>query len=457
MTPTASSTAGATTAASELPERGRPARFQLNVPSAATLRHCIHCGLCLGACPSYRVLGTEGDSPRGRLYLLRALHEGRLPSDLAPGLNADVERHLDLCLGCRACESACPSGVRFGDVLESARATFRHARRTHLPTARASALDWFTRVIVSNRPLLAASALGCWVMHELHIPQWARSGKTPRWLSPRLTDLVAKTPRPLGPPFHLRAQPVYPAFEEKRARVAFFTGCIMDAVMGDLHRQTIEVLQQQGVEVMVPRQQTCCGALHAHAGDEEHARLLARRNLDALRGETFDAFVNNSAGCGAQIREWGRLLADEPQYAAEAAALSAKTFDVTRFLVNLGLRPFPHRLYHTAAYDAPCHLLHVQREAEAPLLLLQQITGLRVNPLPDAEHCCGAAGFYTLSQPEMAAKVLAPKIAYLTKTHPDYLITGNPGCLLQFQHAIAQAGLEIKVVHPLYLAWLSYH
>lgn len=428
----------------------KPTRFHMDLDADRDVRTCIHCGLCLSSCPTYRELGTEMDSPRGRIYLIRAMHEERLVPDGLDGMNSEAVEHLDLCLGCRACESVCPSGVKYGRILENARTEIARVRRAHDVTLSGLPKFMMQTVIPSRRWLDNAASLVRLAKTCGLEALTARIGPEP------YRSLAAKSPDLIGRPFTSSAQRLYPAEGERRGRVAFFTGCVMDALMGDIHRDTVRVLTAQGVEVLVAPSQTCCGALHIHAGDEDRAHQLARQNLDALQALQFDAFVNNSAGCGAQIRDWGHLLRHDPDYADLAAQIAAKTVDISRYLVNLGLRPPPHPVPLKVAYDAPCHLHHAQRETSAPLQMLRAVPDLDVVELDGSDACCGAAGLYTLTQPEMAARIFAPKVAALKRQKPDVLATGNPGCIMQFQQGIRHAGLDIAVMHPIQLLARAY-
>ncbi len=430
--------------------------FTLSADTERAMRQCVHCGLCLASCPTYRELGTEMDSPRGRIYLIRGMHENRLaPSDdFGPDVNA--VHHLDLCLGCRACETACPSGVHYGDILEGTRAAI-HANRLERrgPLAR-TVQNTLMHCILPSRTYLRLLAGLLRFYDGLGLRRLMESRPMQR-LTPRFPrQVIPKTPVVQGRGFHLGSEEVYPAKGEKRGRVCFFTGCVMDAIMGDIHRDTVTVLTEQGIEVVVPADQTCCGALHVHEGDEQFAIELAKRNVAVLRRQAFDAFVNNSAGCGAHIRSWGRLLSADAEYAEAAAAISLKSIDVTRYLVDLGIRPFPAPVRGRLAYDAPCHLLHAQKEAEAPMELMRAIPELQVDELPDADYCCGAAGSYTLTQPEMSARIFAHKLNALERVRPDIVATGNPGCIIQFESGIRQAGLAIEVLHPMQIAARAY-
>ena len=363
------------------------------------LRSCVHCGLCLGACPTYREVGNENDSPRGRLYIMKALSEGRL--EPVP----EVTRHLDLCLDCRACETACPSGVQYGQILEGTREALTRAQP---PGFFARVLrSFFFKRIFPYPAILSIITRGLRFQQRSGLRAAATKLGLMKLLPKRLRELEAMQPEIKEVAFLENAPDIFPAEGgAPKLRVAFFSGCVMDQFMGDIHRATIKVLQAHGVEVLTVHGQQCCGALMVHAGEGDLARKLARQNLQMFRGLGVDAIVNNSAGCGAQLKDYHHLLPDDP----EALAFSKLQKDVSEILAPLTpLRPLKP-LDKSLCYDAPCHLLHAQKIGVQPIAVLQRIPGVHWINLPDADFCCGAAGIYNLTQPEMAAKILARKI-----------------------------------------------
>jgi len=404
------------------------------------LRSCIHCGLCLGACPTYRENGNENDSPRGRLYLMKGLADGRLEP------TPDVTQHLDLCLDCRACETACPSGVHYGSILESTRESIE---KTRTPGAGESFLRWlFFKELFPHHNRLALVTKVLRFVQKSGLRSAAHSLGLVHMLPKRLRDLEAQQPDLSEKPFREHAPAVFPAWGgEPKMRVAFFTGCVMDLFMGGIHRATVRTLQAHGCEVLTVHGQACCGALAFHAGDGEAGRSLARRNVTLFEGLDVDAIVNNSAGCGAALKEYGELLPGEPR----AEAFSKLNRDVSEVLA--GLEPLVELkpIEKTICYDEPCHLLHGQKISAPPKKVMQRIPGLKWVTLPDAEFCCGAAGIYNLTQPKMAGKVLARKIDAIKSTGAEIVVTGNPGCLLQIRQGCKQAGLSCEVLHPMEL------
>ena len=398
---------------------------------------CVHCGLCLPACPTYRETGRESSSPRGRIYMLRAVAENRAP------LNDVIAEEAYLCLGCRACETACPSGVKFGSMLELARAEIdRSGLRKGWPV---QLERWALRRLVANpRRLSLAISL-------LRVVQRLRIDRLVVALFPRAwRELYALAP--VVPPASERRPlpPFTPALGKKRGRVALFVGCVMPELFGAVNAATVRVLSRNGFEVVVPASQGCCGALHAHVGDLDFARDLARRNLEAFAAVDFDAVIVNSAGCGAVLRELEEWLP------GEGSSLAGWVRDVSEFLDGVGIRPPEGRIESRVCYDAPCHLVHGQRVDAAPRRLLEQIPGLELQAHDDPTGCCGAAGIYNLTHRAMSRAILDRKIRSLKAADPDYIATGNPGCLMQLRGGVAAAGMRAAVVHPIELLDRAY-
>ncbi|MCW8130313.1 MAG: 4Fe-4S dicluster domain-containing protein [Planctomycetota bacterium] len=421
-----------------------PARFAFPPEATGLLRSCVHCGLCLGACPTYRENGNENDSPRGRLYLMKGLSDGRLqPTEKVTG-------HLDLCLDCRACETACPSGVHYGRILEGTRAALVAGRE---PSWLEGALRAFVFGQLFTRPEALRFAAGLTrFMQKSGLRRAVHAAGLVKLLPKRLRDLEAMQPEIKEEPFRCHAPAVLPAMGGRaKKRVAFFSGCVMDVMMGEIHRATVKVMQAHGVEVLAVHGQQCCGALAFHAGEAEVGRKLARKNIEIFRGLGVDAIVNNSAGCGAALKEYGEALHGDK----EAEAFSKLVKDVSEVLADLApvveLRaPDPSRTLKVC-YDEPCHLLHAQKITAQPKSVIQRIPGIRFVPLPDAEFCCGAAGIYNIVQPEMSRAVLARKIDAIKGTGADVVLTGNPGCILQIRQGCKAAGLACEVLHPMEL------
>ena len=396
---------------------------------------CIHCGLCLSHCPTYRVLGTEMDSPRGRIYQVLQVDSGRLP------IGQSFVTHIDRCLDCRACESACPSGVEYGRIVERARAEIASGYRRPLLHR------WLLRigygVIVDWRRLFAAA-------HFLRFLQ--RSGvyqfalRTGGLRIFGLQQIAALAPTVEWPFFHQEYGKTFAARGVRRARVAFLGGCIASVAFAELNRATIRVLQANGVEVYVPGLQKCCGALHAHAGLRDEARTLARRNIDVFLAAECDAIITNAAGCGSTLKEYYDLLASDPQYASRSAEFSAKVRDVNEYLAQIGLREPVRKLQGRIAYQDACHLLHGQKIKSAPRELLRAV-GAEVIELPHPDQCCGSAGTYNVVQNELSMQILAAKMEDVTTVGADAIASANVGCMLQLRYGIAERGLDLPVKH----------
>jgi glycolate oxidase iron-sulfur subunit len=408
---------------------------------------CVHCGLCTSACPTYVELGTEMDSPRGRIYLMRAVTDGRLE------LNDTVRHHLDLCLDCRACESACPSGVQYGKLIEPFRV---HMRKT---TPQAETLSLLQRLILfhlfphAGRDRLALAPARFLQRTKLDrvLEKTGLLRLLPRQLR-QLHDMLPRLQR-----HHGRLPEVLPAEGPRRARVALFTGCAADALFPETNRATARVLQRNGCEVWVPRRQVCCGALHYHAGLEEPARQFAAANCAAFTpaSDGVDAILVNAAGCGAMLRDYGHLLHASPE-AAAGQRFAAQVRDISEFLVELGPIKPQHPLPIRATYHDACHLCHAQQIRKPPRQLLEMIPGLELVPLAESELCCGAAGSYNLTQPEMAERLGERKIKNILDTGAQAVFTGNVGCILQIGRHLRSRRPDIWVAHPIDALWASY-
>lgn len=400
---------------------------------------CIHCGLCLPYCPTYAELGTEMDSPRGRIVLIKSLAEGRI------ALTESVVEHLSLCLGCRACETVCPSGVPYGQLIEAAKAEIER-QRPGGPLRRL--FRWVNFALLLPRPRLlglAASALRFYQRSGLQGAVRATGlvrvlpGTLPAWEA-LLPDL---------PPAHERGPlpEVVPAAGARRARVGLLTGCVQAVLFGPHNRATARVLALNGAEVHVPRAQGCCGALHAHAGEPARAQELARRLIDVFEAASVEAVVVNTSGCGAHMKAYGHLLKDDPVYAERGRAFSLKVQDVAEFLAREPLRGPLALVPMTVTYHDPCHVIHGQKIRNQPRQLLGQIPGLTLVELQEADWCCGSAGIYNLTEPEMAARLQERKVQHILATGAAAVVTANPGCIIQIVQGLRAKGSVIKVLH----------
>lgn len=399
------------------------------------LLDCVHCGLCHSACPTYVELGTEADSPRGRIHLMRALQEETLALDDA------IVGHLDLCLGCRGCETACPSGVRYGALIEAARPWIeaRHRRPATVRLRR-----WVTLGVLPFRARLAVLLAPLRLLERLGVLGSVRDMAGRRF--PSLRYVLGLVPSSLA---RVVLPERVPAYGTPRHTACLLVGCVMPELFGTTVQNTVEVLRQVGVTVLVPRRQGCCGALSLHAGDRETARRLARANIEAF--ETSDPqapVVVNAAGCGACMREYGELLADDHRYAARARRLAARVRDVTELVASLPLPPLPSSsVSRRVAYHDPCHLAHAQGIRDAPRRLVAAIPGCTLVPMEDEDLCCGSAGHYNVMQPAMARRLVARKVAAIRASGADVVATANAGCALQLEAGLRAEGVEIPVRH----------
>ncbi len=419
---------------------------RLDPPEMEKILDCVHCGFCLPTCPTYLVLGNEMDSPRGRIYLMRAAAEGRV------GISETFVKHMNLCLVCRACETACPSGVEFGHLMESARG---QARRKYPESFsdrlfRKLILDTFTnsgRLRLLMAPMRLYQKLG--VQNFLR-----RSGLLKllgRWgameaMMPMLPDAS------LGANF----PEVTPAVPPRRGRVSLLLGCAQHAFFPDVNLATAHVLAANGFEVVAPRGQGCCGSLYVHEGEREKGKALARATIDAFEAVSADFVAINAAGCGSVMKDYGELLKDDPIYATRAAAFSRKVRDVSQILAEAGLTGKLHPVNLKVTYHDACHLAHGQKVRSEPRTLLAAVPGLQLVPLRDADFCCGSAGIYNLLHPEVAREFLNRKLDRLAETGAQVVVSGNPGCLLQIAMGLRERGIPMRAAHTVEVLDWSY-
>jgi glycolate oxidase iron-sulfur subunit len=417
------------------------------------LLDCVHCGLCTASCPTYVETSNEADSPRGRIYLMRQVIDGTL------ALDADVKRHLDLCLNCRACETACPSGVQYGRLIEP----FRVFMNQSEPGRQVQTLNALQRFLLfrvfpyrwRNRIALAPARLLQWTGLDWLADKVRLTQLLPRSLR-NMKNMLPKLNRHYG-----RLPTVLPAEGKRRARVALFLGCVADALYPQTNLNTARVLQKNGCEVWIPSAQTCCGALHYHAAEEHPAQAFAITNCDAFsaydeeRFQAMDAIINNAAGCGAQLKDYAHML-HGTAHAEAAARFQSKVRDISEFLMELGPVKPTHPLNINATYHDACHLRHAQQIVRQPRALIEMIPGLKLVPLPESELCCGAAGSYNLTQPEMAGRLGERKAANIVATGTQALLTSNVGCLMQITRHLKAVAPNIWCAHPVDALWASY-
>jgi glycolate oxidase iron-sulfur subunit len=477
------------------------------------LLNCVHCGLCLPSCPTYRALGNENDSPRGRVYLMRGLVENKI------ALGETFTHHIDLCLGCRACETACPSGVPYGRLLEAARAEIVESA-----TEQRKPMALFVRLVLNQvftRPRLLGLSMkfAKWfrdsglaelafdadclserlrfalaVLLSSRSPFMSRgqaesdnavdSSRTAKRLardadsaassllsssssslsvslSSSSSASLSSSSLPSSSPsssLDKSAASQVSANDSSKAqtRVGVLRGCVMEGLFSQANRATERVLRRNACEIAEVKEQSCCGALHAHAGHFETAKKLARQNIKAFLAQECEQIIVNSAGCGAAMKEYKDWLTDDKEFAAKAKEFSAKVKDVAEFLAERGIAIPERRVDLLVTYDAPCHLLHAQRLANPPIDLLKAIPGLKLRTLAGAENCCGGAGIYNLQHPDLSAEILSGKLENIKNTGADMVVTANPGCIMQIGAGAKMSGLTVKVVHPIELLDAAY-
>jgi glycolate oxidase iron-sulfur subunit len=408
---------------------------------------CAHCGLCLPSCPTYRELCTEMDSPRGRIYIMRALVDGRLPVD------EKLAKHIYRCLVCRACETACPSGIHYGRLIEEAREVFE--KNFKRPLSQRILQNLVFKKLFPNQKLLGFTFWMIWLYQRLGI-RWLARHLGIMKLMGRMGEAEKMLPNIPSPFLKYSLKKVTPANGETKHRVGFFPGCMMIHMFPSVNLATARVLTENGCEVITPRKQQCCGALHTLSGIKEPALRLARQNIDLFEKIDVEAIIVNCAGCGAALKEYSYLLANDPEYAEKAKNFSQKVKDISEFLAEIQIKPPQGRIAHRVTYDDPCHLLHGQKVKQQPRMLLQSIPGLELVELKESDRCCGSAGVYNVLQPEISMQLLENKIKNIAETNAEIVVAGNPGCLIQIGLGVKQHNLNMRVMHTVELLDLSY-
>lgn len=421
-------------------ERSSPSAFDAHHPPAREIiDKCVHCGFCLPVCPTYVLWGQEMDSPRGRIYLMKMAADGKAP------MNAEWVSHLDSCLGCMACMPACPSGVDYGKLIEATRAQIERGY------ARSAGTKLHRRMLFEALTKPERLNLLRWLLLV-----YQKSGLQTLLRSVGLFKLL---PRSLGAAEALLpdVKPVETILEttpcsgEKNRRIGLLLGCVQRAFFSHVNAATVRVLAAEGYEVFAPSEQSCCGALLVHAGEEKQAQELARKTIDAFEKANVEVIVTNAAGCGSSVKEYGHLLRDDPAYAEKARRFAAKCKDVSEILAELLPRATRQPLAVRVAFHDSCHLQHAQGVRAQPRALLAQIPGLELIEIPEAPICCGSAGIYNLVQPEAAGDLGDRKARLIAELAPQVVVTGNPGCILQLQASLARASLKLPVLHTVQL------
>ena len=415
----------------------------------------MHCGLCLPTCPTYAETKLERNSPRGRIALMRAIADGRL------GVTEAFGDEMYFCLGCLACETVCPAGVHYAPMFEDARADIERARVLETPV-RAMVRALTLRLLFTRPRLLRAVGRMLYWYQASGLETLVRKLRLTLLLPRSLRELEPLTPRVQRRFSDSLIADIESPAETRRHRVGMLTGCVQDLTYPDVNRDTVDVLLANGCEVVTPGAQPCCGSLHAHNGEVEWAREMARRNIDRMEQAagglgSLDAIITNAGGCGSHLRHYDRLLADDASYAARAALWSGKVRDIHEWLVAIGpVAPASPQAELVITYHESCHLCHGQKISRQPRTLLQMIPGLRLVELPEASWCCGSAGIYNITQPEMSAKLLSRKMGHILSTGAPIVATANPGCAVQLEAGVRGTGGKIEIVHPVTLLARAY-
>jgi len=411
---------------------------------------CVHCGLCLPACPTYVVTGNEADSPRGRIQLMRGLSDGVIEP------TATVQEHLDLCLDCRGCETACPSGVVYHELIEETRARLMKLEGKS-PSIQGRFMQWLFFNVFVYPTRLKLALLPARLLQKIGVYKFLRETGLFRLLPSQLKKMESMLPDngPLWPRPVIEEGFTKPSYShDQRMRVGFFQGCIGSVLFDRVNAMAVDVLSASGAEVFAPRTEACCGAIHHHNGAHEPAMAFARRNIDAFLIPDHpepDYIATNIAGCGAMLKDYDVLLRDDPKYAARAKVFVSKIRDISEVLAELGLPEMKHPINAVATYHDACHLAHAQKVTAAPRTLLAKIPGLKLVPLSESDLCCGAAGTYNLTQPEMATVLADRKLKNVDETEATICIAPNVGCAMQIQSHAAATGRPLKVMHPVEL------
>ncbi len=416
-----------------------------DMPDADKWADCVHCGMCLESCPTYLETGQEHQSPRGRVYLIKSVAEGKV------SLNEQFMDPVFTCLDCRACETACPSNVQVGSLIESARGQVREA--IPLTGWKGAVSKFFLDDVFPNPKRLHTIGSLLKFYQKSGLQKVAEKTGAVKILPEHLRDIQSVTPKVNKPVLGRLPDVLPPATPEKKGTVAMFTGCVMDVVFSDINESTIRVLQKNGYEVRIPQEQRCCGALHVHAGNREQGRELAIKNMEAF--EDVDKIIINAAGCGAAMKEYAELFRNDPELHEKAEQFSAKVEDVSKFLYDGGFRKPEGEINTRITYHDACHLAHGQGVREEPRNLLKSIPGVEVVEMENSDRCCGSAGIYNITNPEMAGAVLQEKMQYVPED-VEMISMGNPGCMLQMAMGVMKNGRSEKIVHTVQLLDWAY-
>ncbi len=415
----------------------------------SVVQQCMHCGLCLPTCPTYDATKLERNSPRGRISLMRAIADGKLEATEA------FSDEMYFCLGCLACMTACPAGVNYAELFEHARAEAEASQVKATP--KRGFIRWLTlrwMFMDLGRLQLVGSAIRLY--QQLGLQTFIRKSGVMKLMPKRLQELEAMTPT-VQPKFSAELiSPVTPASGERKYRVAMLTGCAQDLMYSDVNRDTVEVLARNGCEVVTPPSQSCCGSLHAHNGELDMAAELARKNIDQFPPEQFDAIITNAGGCGSHLKHYANILAKDPVYRERAKLWDKKCKDIHEWLGAIGVQAPKSATPQTVTYHESCHLCHGQKITTQPRQLLKTIPNLKLVELPESNWCCGSAGIYNITQPEMANQLLDRKLEHIKSTKAEVVATGNPGCMAHILNGARKQNLPLRIVHPITLLAESY-
>lgn len=414
------------------------------LPNDEVLTQCMHCGMCLATCPTYEMTKMERSSPRGRIKLIKSVAEGNL--DLS---NLFAEE-MNFCLDCQACETACPAGVQYGKMVESARVVIE---QSNVDTSQINKLvkKFMLNSVVAKHYRLKLFARLLYIYQNTAVRKWILKGLSSFNKTKKYVEIESLTPS-ISKKFssEIIAEKEYPENPAKY-KIAFSTGCIMDVAFADINIDTIEVLKKYDCEIVTPKNQVCCGSLHAHNGQIDKAKELAKKNLEVFSTHQYDFLVSNSAGCGAFMKEYSHLFKDDPKYAEKAKQFSNRVKDITEFLAAIEPNPLLSSLNDKVTYHDACHLCHSQKITEEPRKVLRRIPDLEIINLEESQWCCGSAGIYNVTQHDDAEKILERKMQNLKETGADIVVAGNPGCIGQLKYGIKKYGLNMEVIHTVSL------
>ena len=421
----------------------------IDIPSGDVLTNCMHCGLCLPTCPTYSMTGREKSSPRGRIRLIKSVAEGKL--EITQGFIDE----MNFCLDCQACETACPAGVKYGSLVESARNQIRIAGKQSFGERILKKI--FLQNIFTHKTLLKFTARILRVYQQYGIERLLKSTKVLRLFFPSLSRLQVLSPRISPKFFDDSFSEIIKPKGEIKYRVGLLSGCLMNVAFANINDDTVKVLLHHGCEVVIPKEQTCCGSIQGHYGDFDTARQLAKKNIDVFLKSKLDAIIMNSSGCGAYMKEYGLLFQNDPEYSEKANQLSFLVKDFSEFLYEIGLRQPKADFVHRVTYHDACHLIHTQKISLQPRELLRSIPGIQYIELHEASWCCGSAGLYNVVRYDDSMKILDRKMSNLQAANAEYIVANNHGCILQIEHGCRTNGMKGQVLHIASLLRAVYH